>query len=588
MKGRAGTIALGLGLAAYVGLAVTSLRKSSATYDEGAHLPAGYTYLATGDHRLNPEHPPLVKLLAAAPLFLIGNVTFKADDEAWATGRQWELGRRFLYRWNDADRLLFWGRLPIVLLGAGLCAAVFLWTRARFGFPAALLAGLLAVLSPDLLAHGQLVTTDLAMALFYFLSVVGGEALWRRVTWRTLGFLAVALAAAVASKFSAPVLLPVLAALGLVAVWARAPMTLALGKEERALERGAPRVRPVILTLAAALVFAWLGLWTAYGFARTVSSDPAVRALLLSTTLRDDGGTLVADAALSAERWGLLPEAYVRGFLFTYRHAEGRPTFLLGQVSDHGFPHFFLVTFALKTPLPLILLLVLALLIGRGRAPWSTEAFIWIPVAGYVLLTQARGLNIGHRHLLPVYPFLFVAAGRAAEGAWRFWARGKRTPGLVVIALAAWYVVGTLRVHPHYLAYFNEVAGGPARGYHCLVDSSLDWGQDLKGLAAWLEARGIEKVKLSYFGSADPAYFGIDAEMLPSTMSPRPVRVTREVGPGDLLAVSATNLQGVYLDPADRRLMERIRRLSPIGQVGHSILVFRSDFTWPPPETARP
>jgi hypothetical protein len=113
------------------------------------------------------------------------------------------------------------------------------------------------------------------------------------------------------------------------------------------------------------------------------------------------------------------------------------------------------------------------------------------------------------------------------------------------------------------------------------VDSSLDWGQDLKGLGSWLRARGIARVKLSYFGSADPAYYGIDAEMLPSAMSPRPARVTRAVRPGDVLAVSATNLQGVYLDPADRQLMARVRRAPPLGQVGHTIFVFRADFAWP-------
>lgn len=583
MKVKAGAVALALGLAAYVGLAVTSLRQKSATYDEGAHLPAGYTYLVTGDHRLNPEHPPLVKLLAAAPLLLLDHVGFHADDEAWATGRQWELGRRFLYRWNDADRLLFWGRLPIVLLGASLCAAVALWTRARFGFPAAVLAGLLAVFSPDLLAHGQLVTTDLAMTLFFFLTVIAFEAVWRRATWMSFALAALALSAAVASKFSAPVLVPILAVLGLVAAWAPESMTLALGKQERRLERVRPRLVAVVALLAAAVLVAWLGLWGSYGFARRISADPQVRALLLSSTLRDDGGTLVSDLALRAERWGLLPEAYVRGFLFTYRHAEGRPTFLLGQLSDHGFPHFFLVTFALKTPLPLLLLLAAAPFVTGGDGSFRTTAFLWVPVAGYALLTQTRELDIGHRHLLPIYPFLFVIGGRTAEAAWRAWGRGSRVPGVALLALAAWYVAGTLRVHPHYLAYFNEASGGPAKGYLRLVDSSLDWGQDLEGLKAWLDAHSIAHVKLSYFGSADPVYYGIDAEMLPSTMSPRPPRVTREVQPGDVLAISATNLQGVYLEPEDRRLMERVRRLQPLGQVGYSIFLFRSDFAWPAP-----
>ena len=159
------------GAAVYAALAVTSLRTQSATFDEGSHLPAGYTHLKLGDHRLNPEHPPLVKTLAALPLLFM-DVTIKPDDEAWALRRQWEFGKRFLYRWNDADRLLFWGRLPIVALGALLGVSVFLWARHRYGPRAAALALFLCVLSPDVLAHGQLVTTDVGIALFMFLSVV--------------------------------------------------------------------------------------------------------------------------------------------------------------------------------------------------------------------------------------------------------------------------------------------------------------------------------------------------------------------------------------------------------------------------------
>jgi hypothetical protein len=583
MSPKVEALGLGLGLVLYAGLSVSSLRQSAATYDEGAHLPAGYSYLVTGDHRLNPEHPPLAKLLAAAPLLLLRDVSFKTDDEAWAVGRQWEFGRRFLYRWNDADRLLFWARLPMVALGAGLCAAVFLWTRTRHGLPAAVLAGLLAVLSPDLLAHGRLVTTDVALALFYFLTVVSFDALLRRATWPRLALVGLVAAGAAASKFSAPVLAPVLVLLALHAVFSPEPMTLALGADVRTLGRGFARMRAAAALLVAIGLVAWLGLWAAYGFTRPLSSDPAVRAELLATTLRDEGGTPVAKVALAAERLGLLPEAYVRGFLFTYRHAESRPTCLLGQLSDAGFPQFFLVTFALKTPLPLILLLVLSLAVTARSITSRDAAVLALPVAAYLLLTQARGLNIGHRHLLPIYPFLFAAAGALAARAWPNTGVGKRPIQIAVVALSAWYAVGTLRVHPHYLAYFNEIAGGPAGGYRCLVDSSLDWGQDLKGLRPWLDAHGASQVKLSYFGSADPAYYGLDAPMLPGTMSPRPPRVTREIHPGDILAVSATNLQGVYLEADDRRLMERIRGLRPLGSVGHSIFVFRSDFTWPLP-----
>jgi len=279
----------------------------------------------------------------------------------------------------------------------------------------------------------------------------------------------------------------------------------------------------------------------------------------------------------------------VRGLLFVLEHSEARPTFLLGQLSDHASPSFFPVTFALKTPLPLIVLLVLAAFV-TPRLSLRAAAFLWLPVLVYLAFTFTRGLQIGHRHLLPIYPFLFVAASRSFIDPPPYPSprRGRGTllrgmRRLAVVALGTWYAVGTLRVHPHYLAYFNEMAGGPRNGYKRLVDSSLDWGQDLKGLRAWMDARGVARIKLSYFGSADPSYYGIDAEALPGYSAPHPARVTREVRPGDLVAVSATNLQGVYLDPEDRPLMERFRRSTPIDQVGYSILIYRADFAWPPP-----
>jgi hypothetical protein len=147
--------------------------------------------------------------------------------------------------------------------------------------------------------------------------------------------------------------------------------------------------------------------------------------------------------------------------------------------------------------------------------------------------------------------------------------------------LGLWYVGGTLAQHPHHLAYFNELAGGPSNGWRLLVDSNLDWGQDLKRLAAWLREHPTPGLKLSYFGSAEPAWYGIASEALPGYAAPHPPRVTRKVAPGDVLAVSATNLQGVYLEAEDRALMARIRAQQPIARVGYSIFVFRSDFAWP-------
>jgi len=261
------------------------------------------------------------------------------------------------------------------------------------------------------------------------------------------------------------------------------------------------------------------------------------------------------------------------------KHSEARRTFLLGELSDRGFPFYFLATFLLKTPVPLLLLSGLALARIR-RVSRREAAFLWLPVLVYVSFTASRGLQIGHRHLLPLYPFLFVAAGEAAA---RLWSWRRRAGPALVAALGLWYAGGTLRQHPHHLAYFNEIAGGPANGWRVLVDSNLDWGQDLKRLATWMRENGVARVKLSYFGSAEASYYGIDAEALPGYTSPHAPHVTREIRPGDVVAVSATNLQGVYLEPEDRPLMARLRALAPIGRVGWSILVYRADFAWPEP-----
>jgi len=557
------------------GLSVHAMRGHSATFDEGAHLPAGYTHLALGDHRLNPEQPPLVKLLAAVPLLAVHAVV-KADDRAWAEGRQWEFGQRFLYRWNDGDRLLFLGRLPVVALGSCLLAAVFFEARRRFGPASAAAALFLAALSPDVLAHGALVTTDLGFALFFFLAVTAfARLLWRSSRRRLLAS-GLAAGAAFATKFSAPILVPGLLLLGLLAAFDGRPMETAIAGRALSLFGRVRRLRHVALLLLAMGGLALACIWASYGFRYALSTDPEVRAAQRAPLEGPVAGP-AREAVAVAARARLVPEDYARGLLFVMTHSEARPTFLFGQLSDRGFPQYFLVTFLLKTPVPLLLLALFA----AGRAlhlPRRDAAFLWVPVLVYLAFTATRGLQIGHRHLLPIYPFLFVAAGEAAARllAWR------RPLGLVTAAvLGGWYAGGTLRTHPHHLAYFNEIAGGPANGWRLLVDSNLDWGQDLKRLGAWMRENGVGRLKLSYFGSALPSYYGIEAEALPGYTAPHVARVTREIRPGDVVAISATNLQGVYLEPEDRALMERFRRLSPIGRAGYSILVYRADFSWP-------
>jgi len=561
------------GTALYATLAVTSLRQKSSTFDELTHVSSGWTHLTLGDYRMSPDHPPLLRKLAALPLLFM-DVEMKPGDAAWRMRRPWEFGKRWLYRWNDADELLFWARLPIVGLGALLGVAVYLWSLRRFGRPAAILSLLLCLLSPDVLAHGRLVTTDLGITLFVFGSVVAFDAMARRLTLGRVILAGLAVGAAFSSKYSAPVLLPIFLVLAAVLVVRSEP--LQLGSRELA---GRGR-RAVALALALLLVglVALACVWASFGFRSDFSPDATTNAAFDWEKLEPEPPAVAALAA-GTRRLGLLPDPYLYGFLRVFKHSEARSSFLLGQRSDEGFPHYFLVSFLVKTPVALLVLLIISVVTrGRHGVGWREEAFVWLPVIVYAGLTLTRGLNIGHRHLLPIYPFLFVAAGRAATWAWSSPSRG---PKACVALLATWYVGAAAFVHPNYLAYFNELVGGPRNGHKVLVDSSLDWGQDLKPLAGWLRQRGIPSVKLSYFGTGDPEYYRIPGSLLPGYVMPVPAGIVRQVSPGDIVAVSATNLQCVYLDPEDCSLMERLRPMEPMGQVGHSILVYRADFAWP-------
>ena len=172
MTRRAAAAVLAAALLLYVFLCLGMMRSSACTFDEPIHLPPGWVSWKLGDHRMNPDHPPLVRRLAALPLLAM-DVKMDPEDHSWKVSRPWEFGKRFLFRWNDADRLLFWGRLAIVLLvGVPLALAVFLWTRRLFGAAAACFALFFFVLDPDMLAHGAIVANDLGITLFLFLGVI--------------------------------------------------------------------------------------------------------------------------------------------------------------------------------------------------------------------------------------------------------------------------------------------------------------------------------------------------------------------------------------------------------------------------------
>src|SRR5258708_8995853 len=352
-------------------------------------------------------------------------------------------------------RLLFRGRLSVVALAMILAVAVFLWARRLWGLPAGFLALFLCVLNTDVLAHGHLVTNDLPVVLFVFLSVIAFERLAERVTVARVCAVALAVGAAFATKFSAFALPPILLALSLVVALRPESLPVAIGRARDVTGRGA-KLLVLVVTVVLIGALALLVVWAAYGFQSALTPDPAVDAFMHEHDAPPAGAALRIGAAV-ARGGHLLPEAWVWGFLNCFKSFASRPSFLLREYSDTGWWYYFPVAIALKAPLALLVLVVAAAVLAWAHpAPRPAQWFVLLPPALFLALTMTQNINIGHRHVLAIYPFLFVATSRVASLAWS--ARGREGRGARggVAALVLCYAPSVLRVHPNYPAYFNQ------------------------------------------------------------------------------------------------------------------------------------
>ena len=590
-------VALAL-LGVFVLQALLSAGQKSPTMDEQNHIARGYAYLRTGDLRLSREHPPLVNTISALPLLII-RPQLPTDHPSWVSANWYAFADELLWHAADADgqpveaqKIVNWARVTIVLLGLFLGMGVYAWAAELHGSVAGLLALALYVFSPNILAHTRLATNDLGLACFAFLALY---TFWRFMTGPTvIGMVAagVALGLALTAKFSAVILLPIFALLVVIRAWRKPPgparppaepelvplfpgETVAVGPPAGAeLYRPEP-VKPTrppwwrtlewkwVLYLVAMVVIGLAVVWGIYGLERGPLSDGGVT---------------------------LPMPSYWNGLRAIFERTErGNPAFLMGQYSVKGWWYYFPVAFLIKTPLPVLLLLLLTLALTIRRRSWRAEMWLLLPVAVYFLALMGSSLNIGYRHLLPILPLLFVYVSKVASDNARFsmlkckWADGatqfmiRSGLAVIVIALVGWQALSALSIYPHYLAYFNEVVGGPENGYRYLVDSNLDWGQDLPALRDYLNQEGIDQVYLSWFGPARPERYGIRYRPLPGfplyqgsaeTFAYNPY----QPAPG-LYAISATNLQGVVFK--DHDTFAWFRDQEPLARPGHSIFVYR-------------
>ena len=545
-------------LAAQWWLGVSATRELGVTTDELVHVTGGFSYWKFNDYRLQPENGNLPQRLAGLPWVLAGARmdTTGPDPQAWPESDVWHIGHAFFFgSGNNTDYLLLLSRAVMALTGTALGLLIFAWSRALWGDAGGLLSLALYVFCPNFLAHAPLATSDVTMTLC-LLAACG--AFWRQtriLDGRSLAASVGVTALATVAKFSFGLLLPIFALIAVVRLASSEPLLVQFGRR-RELRTWREKLVAILASGVVHGIAAWIAIWACFGF-RFSAVGPGMPPQTdffwpWSVVLPAQG--FWRGFLLFSHDWRLLPDAFLDGFGTVLHASAERGAFLNGEYSNTGWASFFPYSFLVKTPLSQLATFTLAG--GAAVVAWSqqrggkwprikADLYRLTPLLAlfgvYWVVSIQTHLNIGHRHILPTYPVLFIAAGLL----WR--AGGSRLLATLAVFLVLGNAVESATVRPSYLAYFNPLAGGPANGWRHLVDSSLDWGQDLPRLATWLrqEAKPGERVYVSYAGSDDFRYEGIRAQELASVYNFNQPREWYELEPG-LYCLSATALQNVY------------------------------------------
>ncbi len=436
----------------------------------------------------------------------------------------------FLYRNSAApDSLLFAARFVTILLTVLFGAYFAWWVRRRAGPLAGLFGLALFAFDPNLIAHGRYVTTDLATALFIFMTLTLWLEYLREGGWHWLVLSGLALGLALASKYSAVYLLPVL----LILYWCQAH-----------------NLRQFITATAILGAISFIVLAVVYW--PEVRHSGSLPPLGLALARKGPAGPLLSFAA---DRLHLPEYTYLVGLDRLSEHeAIGHPSYLLGNLSDHGFWYYFPVAFAVKTPAALLVGLLLAGIVARQAPDRFLAGALAFSAAAYFAMAMCASIDIGIRHLLPVYPLLYAAAAMILTNS------SIRKSALIIPLLVA---LESATIFPNYLTFFNVFAGGPSAGPKYLLDSNLDWGQSAGELGRYMRLQHIPRVKLSFFGNVDLPHYGVYSDPL----LPRTDPATLDT----VAAISATPLYGLYVGPD---AYAAFRSLRPTAVIGNSIYLY--------------
>jgi hypothetical protein len=561
---------------------VSSIRGQSTSWDEGDHLFAGYMSLKHGDFSLNPEHPPLAKMVAALPLLPL-DLKVAPSQGRYFKSEAYYGGRELLYRNGPANggryaasTLLFRARMATSVFVLGLGLLVFFAAEEMFG--AGLPALAFFVFEPSILTNGAYVATDMCVSCFYFATIYALYRYVRRPSWWRVGVVGIAAGLCLSAKHSSVLLLPMFIVLlsgeGL-ARWHR-------GRMSKAPEPAGRYALRLLGMFAVVTVSAVTILWAFYGFRYSMRPNGAP----MSPSLAETAATLPAwqdHAVLAFAHLHLLPESWLYGLVDVQQVADFMPTYILGKVYAHGVWFYFPVVFSIKWTLGALGLLALALyaaVSGKLRRPREVF-FLTVPVVIYFAVAMASGLDIGERHILPTFAFLLVLA---AGGAWALVRRNRRWGWAVAVLLLA-HVVSSVRSFPNYLPYANELWGGPAKTHLYLTDSNTDWGQQLVSVKAYVDAHHITHCWFAYFVTPFilPGDYGIPCRLLPTfdTQGELETPVPPVIqGP---VFISYGDLNGFEFGASYRNPYQSFMARKPDAVIRNGVAVYNGEFAVPLP-----
>ncbi|MFT4114656.1 phospholipid carrier-dependent glycosyltransferase [Silvibacterium sp.] len=553
-----------------------STRRASLSWDEGDHIFSGYMNWKHGEYDLNPEHPPLVKLIAALPLLPL-DLKVPPRQGRYFKSEAYYDGRELLFRnapeyggHYTAESLIFRVHMTVLVFAAALALLLFAAGSEMFGYGAGLIAMTLFIFDPTILTNAPFVTTDMGSACGYFATTYAFYRFAKQMRWRRAVLCGLAAGLTLAAKHSAIAILPML---GLLA----AGEVLGRRRDGRAAMLRA--ARRLVAGLVAIYALAFFVLWSIYSY-RFAMHPTGVKMGPIAQRMASLSPGIQWFVNLCM-RHHLLPESYLYGLVDVQRVGNNMPAYFDGRLYAHGQWFYFPAILSLKWSAGILGLLALALwAYARGRMGKAREVFfLAMPVAFYLAAAMSAPLNIGVRHVLPVFAFVFLLA--AGGAAWM--AKQHRGWAVAVALLLAWHVVDSVRMFPNYMPYANVFWGGPAKTHLYFSDSATDWGQELKWTKQWIDQHHVTDCWFAYFPAPFllPSDYGIPCKLLPTDDTAGEMDIPLpDVVHGPLL-VSFSDLNGFEYGTKVRNPYQPLFERTPDDVIANGIAVFYGDFHLP-------